>query len=734
MMIRQALFIASVCCMLGVGLGIRQNLEKGLGSELRSNDGGDSPPRTTVPTDSKSLTSTVGVKVQGFTCNTFDVHSQNALKASLRNLLALGKDTASIEVAAPDCGGAPAAGNRRRLLAGSSRASLIVIDVSVRVGVPEKFVAVRRSLLLLAQTPERFLESFKAALQEFGVVVPVDLSVTLFLKSDETRDKLVAVAQKLSKSLCNYQDCRQCTKDPNCGWCDVKGICQPGDALGPAQGTVGEPCSLWSYESCGGSACSGFSSCDDCRGDPDCGWCEDTCTCQDKHPSDPTTPEFGECKRGWFHSQGWARKMCPAPAVSSCALKRARDGKQAPAWVPSIPPKGSPSGAYGQRVPGAPIPETSAKPNGGLDVNLYPASLVVQSSITIVGYTVATFKNMDKIAFRTGIAAEMGASMAAVEIDGVYNGKVPSDDQDDAAAPSSALRRRLLETADDVSAIAITFSIGSETKDERDRLKASLDAAIRNSGALLQSLQMSGLTKATAVVLDDAAEDDSASGPAAAEIYGFQDPPKPKKKEQPKLWDSDGSGASGPSAADSGATAVGAGSGASGPEGGKTKKKCPFSKVNINSPCFMGNTKVTQKSKCIGSGANPTCMAKAKAYCSLKFCGCRDPACKKFGLAKPSKCAVPKCPFSKKNPKSPCYEGDCGLPKIDKNKKAHRCRLVGATRECLLLTKKYCKTKDGCVDDACIKFKLASKKCDKEWAVGAAFQPTDQDAAPVSKM
>ena len=84
----------------------------------------------------------------------------------------------------------------------------------------------------------------------------------------------------------------------------------------------------------------------------------------------------------------------------------------------------------------------AGKPNGGLDVNLYPAAFVVQSSITIIGYSVAGFNNAQKVAFRTGIAAEMGTSLAAVEIDGVYAGKVPTDDE--MSDKDAKLRRRQL--------------------------------------------------------------------------------------------------------------------------------------------------------------------------------------------------------------------------------------------------------------------------------------------------
>ena len=108
--------------------------------------------------------------------------------------------------------------------------------------------------------------------------------------------------------------------------------------------------------------------------------------------------------------------------------------------LPSVGFKGQPSG------------EPSAKPNGGLDVNLYPAAFVVQSSITIIGYSVAGFNNAQKVAFRTGIAAEMGTSLAAVEIDGVYAGKVPTDDEM-SDKDAKLRRRRLLGPPSDVDAL-----------------------------------------------------------------------------------------------------------------------------------------------------------------------------------------------------------------------------------------------------------------------------------------
>ena len=41
----------------------------------------------------------------------------------------------------------------------------------------------------------------------------------------------------------------------------------------------------------------------------------------------------------------------------------------------------------------------------------------------------------------------------------------------------------------------------------------------------------------------------------------------------------------------------------------------------------------------------------------------------------------------------------------------------------------YCKTKNGCSDEACQKFKLTSQKCKTVWAVNTAFAVTDEDKA-----
>ena len=767
------IFASSTIFCLGTNSNLQQYKKN---SQLTDNNKAkNSPlePPSAEAEGNKLLSTSVNVKILGFTCTTFDVKATDALRKAFISVLSL-ENVGNVEAELEGCkdknplkadpAAAAAMAQRRRRLSGF--VDVLIVQVTVNVGDATKLLASRQLLVGMTTSPEKITAAFKTALVDVGAIVPDGVSMSITMSGKAATDKLVEAAKKASRSACDYQDCRQCTKDPNCGWCDIKGICQAGDALGPKQGLVGEPCSMWSYDTCGGSACNGFKTCGDCMGDPDCGWCEDSCSCQDKHPGDPTAPEFGECRKGWFHNDGWARKQCPAPASSTCSLKTSilNGSPSTAAWAPTLVPKGNKTDVAAALPPPSAINDASAKPNGGLDVKLYPAAFVIQSSITVVGYKISTFNNAQKIAFRTGMAAEMGTSLAAVEIDGIYPGKVPTDDElDNKDAKLLRRRRRLLQAtggsavdsssgpaaadADDGKskkcedcdgeAVAITFSLGAQSDQEKKRLLKALDSAMKNTGALLQTLHMSGLVKAGVIYFNNDDSNDDASGPSATNIFGEPDKPKPKappKPEPPKLWDSDSSGGTG--GAGTGGAGTGGATGAPAPVATpatgkpKAKKKCPFSQKNVNSPCFIGNALVKEKSKCLSSGASPKCMDKAKKYCVLtKFCGCRDPGCIKFGLAKAEKCNVPKCPFSKRNPKSPCYEGDCTLPKKDKFRKAAPCRLLGANRACMAKAKIYCKTKNGCSDEACQKFKLTSQKCKTVWAVNTAFAVTDEDKA-----
>ena len=120
--------------------------------------------------------------------------------------------------------------------------------------------------------------------------------------------QVALTAKDLPRSACRHDTCGDCTTDPECGWCEVRGKCMEGDTLGPSPGIVQGPCTLWSFGGCIGTDCRNLETCSDCTTNSDCGWCEDTCQCTDRIASDPTTPAYGECNRGWFVAEGESLK------------------------------------------------------------------------------------------------------------------------------------------------------------------------------------------------------------------------------------------------------------------------------------------------------------------------------------------------------------------------------------------------------------------------------------------
>ena len=136
--------------------------------------------------------------------------------------------------------------------------------------------------------------------------------------SPEYALQVALAAKDLPRSACQHTSCDTCASDSECGWCEIKGKCMAGDALGPSPGVVSEPCSLWSFGGCIGTDCRNLQKCSDCMSNSDCGWCESDCSCTDKHTSDPTTPAYGECDKGWFVADGWSKKTCPLHLDSTC--------------------------------------------------------------------------------------------------------------------------------------------------------------------------------------------------------------------------------------------------------------------------------------------------------------------------------------------------------------------------------------------------------------------------------
>lgn len=69
----------------------------------------------------------------------------------------------------------------------------------------------------------------------------------------------IQLINKTSNSSCfSYFNCRECTKDINCGWCDLQQACVDGDELGP----LFEVCSFYSYKKCNDNDCNNYNSCE----------------------------------------------------------------------------------------------------------------------------------------------------------------------------------------------------------------------------------------------------------------------------------------------------------------------------------------------------------------------------------------------------------------------------------------------------------------------------------------
>lgn len=102
------------------------------------------------------------------------------------------------------------------------------------------------------------------------------------------------------ESMCQFDNCNECTAQQSCGWCPVLQKCVEGDLMGPTSAV----CTLWHFEMCP-TSCSDFSDCNSCTSTDRCGFCFGLCRCMEGGAS----PDFGPCDEGWYHSKG--TKKCP---------------------------------------------------------------------------------------------------------------------------------------------------------------------------------------------------------------------------------------------------------------------------------------------------------------------------------------------------------------------------------------------------------------------------------------
>jgi len=222
--------------------------------------------------------------------------------------------------------------------------------------------------------------------------------------------QIALAAKNVPRAACQHSSCDTCASDPECGWCEVRGICLAGDSLGPSPGVVAEPCTLWSYGGCIGTDCRNLQTCSDCMSNSDCGWCESDCMCTDKHTSDPTTPAYGECTKGWYVADGWTKKMCPLHIDSTCLTVH----KIHTASAEAAQEKAQQEAAEAEQ---AQMKEAELKDIHALNPTTFPLNLRVIGKLSIVGVEQSTVvDDTAKQAVREALAATFEVEVAAVAL------------------------------------------------------------------------------------------------------------------------------------------------------------------------------------------------------------------------------------------------------------------------------------------------------------------------------
>ena len=279
-----------------------------------------------------------------------------------------------------------------------------------------------------------------------GAAAPVTVS------ADEAL-RIALEARDSPRSACAHDTCDGCTADPECGWCESSGRCQAGDTLGPSPGMDVAPCAVWSFGVCAGTACRSLQTCGDCTGDPDCGWCEGSCSCMERHATDPTSPAFGECDEGWFHEAGWAKKTCPMHPASHCLAVHLLNANA--------------EGEAGQPLPGAAEENTADGGGGLLDATLFPQALRISGRLLLRGVAQASIDNTAALNMvRSGIATALGVPLGAVAVPAINAAAGAATGVPPAPGSQSLHPTLMLQVAEERSRKAIGFirAIGSLVK------------------------------------------------------------------------------------------------------------------------------------------------------------------------------------------------------------------------------------------------------------------------------
>ena len=196
-----------VCLMLVVALcavfcvGTKNHLHKTTSllvdnkNSKGSNDAALEPPSADAG-ENKLLSTSVNVKILGFTCITFDAKATAALKKAFMTVLTL-ENVGNVEVELLGCKNQPKPDARRRRLNGF--ADTLNVLVTVNVGDPTKLLSTRELLVGMRSRPEKITEVFKTSLVDLNTLVPDVLSMAVTMAVSPV-DKLVDAAKKASRT------------------------------------------------------------------------------------------------------------------------------------------------------------------------------------------------------------------------------------------------------------------------------------------------------------------------------------------------------------------------------------------------------------------------------------------------------------------------------------------------------------------------------------------------------
>jgi hypothetical protein len=141
-------------------------------------------------------------------------------------------------------------------------------------------------------------------------------SVEEEIKKLDYQIKVIKSKLPNSESECSmYSSCYACSTNPKCGWCSMTQQCVEGNEKGAKDGS----CTFFEYKSCSGPRdCESYKNCKDCTRDVSCGWCNKPGSpiCMSKETADK-----GKCQEDKFIHLWKELNVCPHVNIDNFSSK-----------------------------------------------------------------------------------------------------------------------------------------------------------------------------------------------------------------------------------------------------------------------------------------------------------------------------------------------------------------------------------------------------------------------------